>query len=54
MVFAYANLVKKLQKDFKIFVITHNDLLKTKFNHAILIEGDKEKGATAKVTSTWD
>ena len=50
---AYASVIRKWQDKFKIFVITHNDLLKDKFSHAILVESDGEKGATANVVTNW-
>lgn len=50
---AYADIIKKLQKELKCFVITHNDLLKDKFTHAILVEGSVETGVKAKVTTNW-
>lgn len=50
---ALANLLKKLQDRFKIFVITHNHQLKDKFSHAILVEYHETQGSTAKVVSSW-
>jgi DNA repair exonuclease SbcCD ATPase subunit len=50
---ALAALLKKLQDRFKIFVITHNDRLKDKFSHAILIEYHEKDGSKAKVVSSW-
>lgn len=50
----YADIIKKLQKDFKIFVITHNDSLKYKFDNAILVEGDSYNGASSKLVSSWN
>ncbi len=50
---AFAEIIKKWQNKFKIFVITHNDWLKDKFSHAILVENDLVNGATAKVVSSW-
>lgn len=47
----YAEIVKKLQKDFKVLVITHNNRLKDKFNCAIMVEGDSIKGATSSFIS---
>lgn len=49
----YANVIKTLQKDFKVFVITHNDALKDKFNKAILVEGDEKNGAVSKLVDSW-
>lgn len=50
---ALALLLRKLQDKFKILVITHNDQLKDKFAHAILIEYHEKEGSTAKVVSSW-
>jgi exonuclease SbcC len=50
---AYADVIRKLQKHFKIFVITHNDSLKDRFSHAILVEGDSENGAVSKLVTSW-
>ena len=45
----YVEIIKKLQEDFKIFIITHDNRLKDKFNNAILVEGDEKNGSTAKL-----
>lgn len=50
---AFANIVKHFQNDFTILVITHNDRLKDKFNHAILVEQDLNMVSNAKVVSEW-
>jgi DNA repair exonuclease SbcCD ATPase subunit len=50
---AYADVIKKWQDKFKIFVITHNDSLKDKFTHAILVESDGANGSEAKVVTNW-
>lgn len=49
----YANIVKFFQKDFVILIITHNDRLKDKFSHAILVEQDINMVSTAQVVSSW-
>lgn len=49
----YADVIKKLQKHFKVFVITHNDGLQNKFTHAIMVEGDERNGAEAKLVTSW-
>lgn len=46
---AYAEAIRKLQKRFKVLVITHNDSLKDKFTDVILVEGDNVNGATSKL-----
>jgi len=50
---AFVDIVKFFQKDFTILVITHNDRLKDKFNHAILVEQDQNMVSKAKVVSSW-
>jgi len=49
----YADIVKFFQKDFVILVITHNDRLKDKFSHAILVEQDINMVSKASVVSSW-
>jgi DNA repair exonuclease SbcCD ATPase subunit len=50
---AFADIVKFFQKDFMILIITHNDRLKDKFSHAILVEQDINAVSRAKVVSSW-
>ena len=50
---AFADIVKFFQKDFTVLVITHNDRLKDKFSHAILVEQDTNMVSRAKVVSSW-
>jgi DNA repair exonuclease SbcCD ATPase subunit len=50
---AYADIIRFFQKDFTVFVITHNDRLKTKFSNAILVEQDGNGVSRAKVVSSW-
>jgi len=50
---AFADIVKFFQKDFTILIITHNDRLKDKFSHAILVEQDVNMISRAKVVSNW-
>ncbi len=50
---ALADMVKFFQKDYTILVITHNDRLKDKFSHAILVEQDLDMVSRAKVVSSW-
>lgn len=50
---AFAAVIKKLQDRFKIFVITHNDMLKSKFSHAILVDYDQHNGSSARLVDTW-
>lgn len=45
--------IKELQKDYKILIITHNNDLKAKFNHAIVVEQDSSLNSVAKVTNGW-
>lgn len=48
---AYVDVVKKLQDQFKILIITHDNRLKNKFNTAIVVEGDPINGALTKLVS---
>lgn len=50
---AFADIIKILQKDFTILVITHNERLKDKFTHAILVEQDINMVSRARVVSSW-
>jgi DNA repair exonuclease SbcCD ATPase subunit len=50
---AFADIVKFFQKDFIILIITHNDRLKDKFSHAILVEQDSNMISRAKVVNSW-
>ena len=49
----FTDIVKFLQKDFTVLVITHNDRLKDKFSHAILVEQDINMVSQARVVSSW-
>jgi DNA repair exonuclease SbcCD ATPase subunit len=49
---AFAEAIKILQKDFTVLVITHNDHLKDKFTHAILVEQERDVSC-ARVVSSW-
>ncbi len=49
----FADIVKFFQKDYSILVITHNDRLKDKFSHAILVEQDINMVSRARVVSSW-
>lgn len=50
---SFAEIVKMFQDEFKILVITHNDRLKEKFQHAILVEQDVDMISKAKVVNSW-
>lgn len=50
---AFADIVKFFQKEYTILIITHNDRLKDKFSHAILVEQDINMVSRAKVVSSW-
>jgi DNA repair exonuclease SbcCD ATPase subunit len=50
---AFADIVKFFQNDFKILIITHNDRLKDKFSHAILVDQDIDMVSNASVVSSW-
>ena len=49
----FADIVKYFQKDYSILVITHNDRLKDKFSHAVLVEQDINMISRARVVSSW-
>lgn len=49
----FVDLVRSLEKDFKVLVITHNNSIKSKFKHAVLVEQDSDMNSTAKVISNW-
>ena len=51
---ALAEVIKKWQNDFTIFLITHNKNLKDKFNNYIIVEGDDSNGSKARYSTTWD
>lgn len=50
---AFEAAIKKLQQDFKILVITHNNELKTKFSKAILVEQNEQFISKARVVDSW-
>ena len=50
---AFGDAIKELQRNFKVLVITHNNELKEKFNHAILVEKDENAISTARVVNQW-
>lgn len=50
---AFADVVKKLEDEFMVLIVTHNDALKDRFGRAILVEADGLNGATAKVVTSW-
>ena len=50
---AFADIIKFFQKDFTILVITHNDRLKDKFSHAVLVDQDINMVSRAQVVSSW-
>jgi len=50
---AFANIVKHFQKDFTILVITHNDRLKDKFKHSVLVEQDINMISRARVFNSY-
>jgi DNA repair exonuclease SbcCD ATPase subunit len=49
----FEEVVRKLQEDYKILLITHNNNLKAQFNTAILVEQDENFISTAKVVNAW-
>lgn len=49
----FVDIVKLFQKDYTILVITHDDRLKDKFSHAVLVEQDINMVSRAKLVSSW-
>jgi exonuclease SbcC len=49
---AFADAIRKWQKEFKIFVVTHNRRLKDKFSHALMVEEDDD-GAEGRLVTNW-
>jgi len=49
----FSDIIRELQKDFKILVITHNSSLKEKFNYAIVVEQDDSLNSVAKLVKNW-
>ena len=45
----FADIIRVIQNDFKILVITHNNNLKHKFSHAILVEQDENNISKGKL-----
>jgi DNA repair protein SbcC/Rad50 len=45
----FADIIRILQEEFKVMVITHDDDLKHKFSHAILVEQDENNSSTGKL-----
>lgn len=50
---ALVDVLRKCQDKFQVFLITHNDSLKDKFGHAIVVENDGDNGAVATLTTSW-
>jgi DNA repair exonuclease SbcCD ATPase subunit len=48
---AFISIIKELEKDYKVLVITHKDKLKEKFNNAIIVNNEGQLGSIAKVIS---
>lgn len=44
-------MIKIIETDFKVLMITHNDSLKSRFTHAVMVEMDQDLNSTAKVIS---
>lgn len=49
-----AILIKELQKDFKVFLITHNKFLSEKFRDFIIVEGNDDDGSKAYYSNKWE
>ena len=50
---ALSEIIKFFQKDYTIIVISHNDWMKDKFKHRILVEQDINMVSKARVVSSW-
>lgn len=50
---AFVDIVKTLQHDYKVLIITHNDRLKDKFQHAIVVEQNSFGVSNASLKNTW-
>lgn len=50
---AFVEAVRHYQDRYKIFVVTHNDRLKDKFSHAILVENDGDNCSTGRLVTSW-
>ena len=50
---ALSDIIRFLQKQFTILVITHNDTMKSHFHHSILVEQDINMVSHAKVVSSY-
>lgn len=48
---AFADMIKKLQNEYKILVITHNERLQEKFQHFIVVEQNKQGSSKALVSN---
>lgn len=49
---AFISIIKELEKDYKVLIITHKDKLKEKFNHVIMVNNESGLGSSAKVITT--
>jgi DNA repair exonuclease SbcCD ATPase subunit len=49
---AFSDAIRKWQKEFKIFVVTHNRRLKDKFSHALMVE-EGDDGAEGRLVTSW-
>lgn len=48
---AFIDIIKQWQNEMTIFIISHNPYVKSKFQHAILIEGDRANGSVGSLIS---
>lgn len=49
---SFIEIIKKWQEQCTVFVISHNKMVKDKFTHAILLEGD-ENGTVGSLSDSW-
>jgi DNA repair exonuclease SbcCD ATPase subunit len=50
---AFVDIVKMLHVDYKVLIITHNDRLKDKFQHAIVVEQNSFGVSNASLQTAW-
>lgn len=47
----FADIIKIIQDEFKILIITHNEMLRCKFSHTILVEQDENNTSKGKLVN---
>jgi DNA repair exonuclease SbcCD ATPase subunit len=49
----FANTIKTLQEDYKILIISHNNSLKDKFTHTLIVNQNDDLTSTTKLVEKW-